>query len=171
MKVLEINKCKIKNALYHCEEITQKREKYLSCEQLNTIDNRGVLGKKEREYQAHNLALYLDKNYKKIFRVILNENFKREDKLRVRVEMMEFLLVGSLYMLIENGLAKEINARIKIDELHKLIYNKPFKEKFSSYNIKKLEKEYKQKIDKRKKDRKEKRDNSKIKKEVKKDEK
>lgn len=165
MKVLEINRSKIKNALRHCEEITQKREKYLSCEQLNTIDNRGVLGKKEREFYAHNLSIYLDKNYKKIFRLILHENFKRETKLRVRVEIMEFLLVGSLFMLIENGLANEVNARIKIDELHKLVYNKPFKEKFANYNIKEFEKEYTQKINKRKKEK------SKNKKGVKKNEK
>ena len=161
MKVLEINRSKIKNALIHCEEITQKREKYLSCEQLNTIDNRGVLGKKEREYQAHNLAIYLDKNYKKIFRLVLRENFKREKKLMVRCEMMEFLLVGSLFMLIENGLANEVNARIKIDELHKLVYNKPFKEKFANYNIKEFENEYKQKINRRKKENAEKSKNKK----------
>lgn len=161
MKVLEINKSKIKNALRHCEEITQKREEYLSCEQLNTIDNRGVLGKKEREYQAHNLAIYLDKNYKKIFRLVLRENFKRETKLMVKVEMMEFLLVGSLFMLIENGLANEVNARIKIDELHKLVYNKPFKEKFKNYNIKEFENEYKQKINRRKKENAEKSKNKK----------
>lgn len=161
MKVLEINKSKIKNALRHCEEITQKREEYLSCEQLNTIDNRGVLGKKEREYQAHNLAIYLDKNYKKIFRLVLRENFKRETKLMVKVEMMEFLLVGSLFMLIENGLANEVNARIKIDELHKLVHNKPFKEKFKNYNIKEFENEYKQKINRRKKENAEKSKNKK----------
>lgn len=157
MKILEFNKEYLKYSLRNSEEITQKRESYLSCEDLRTLDNRGILGKKEREFYAHNLSIYLDKNYERVFDFILNENFKNTDKLSVKVEMLEFLLIGSLYMLIEKGLAKNINAKIKMDELYKLVFNKIFKEKFESYNIKRLEKKYRYKIQERKREREEKR--------------
>lgn len=157
MKILEINKGNLKYSLRNSEEITQKRESYLSCENLRTLDNRGILGKREREFYSHNLSIYLDKNYEKVFDFILEENFKNTDKLSIRVEMLEFLLIGSLYMLIENGLAKNINAKIKIDEFYKLVFNKVFKEKFENYDIKKLEKKYRGKINERKKEREEKR--------------